>query len=108
MTMNEWRDLIHQWAHTKGFYKHEHSPTYPICQHVSGALIAQIMLVVTELSEAVEAVRKADVRNFKEEIADSMIRLLDLCGACNIDIDEEVREKMQYNETRPERHGKEF
>jgi len=66
----------------------------------------KLMLVVTEIAEAAEAVRHNDYENFKEEIADTFIRLLDICGACSIDIAEEIEQKMFKNEKRPEKHGK--
>lgn len=39
------------------------------------------------------------------ELADTIIRILDTCGAYTIDIDAAVRMKMRYNEGRPYRHG---
>lgn len=39
------------------------------------------------------------------ELADVIIRVLDLCGGLNIDIEKAVLEKMKYNEDRPYRHG---
>jgi len=36
----------------------------------------------------------------EEEIADAVIRLLDLAGACGIDLDWHVKAKMAYNEKR--------
>lgn len=39
------------------------------------------------------------------ELADALIRILDYCGHEHIDIDAIVREKHEYNKTRPYRHG---
>lgn len=39
------------------------------------------------------------------EMADCMIRILDWCGKAGIDIDAIMREKCDYNRTRPYRHG---
>lgn len=39
------------------------------------------------------------------ELADIIIRVLDICGANNIDIQGALDEKMEYNMTRPYRHG---
>jgi len=66
----------------------------------------KLMLVVTELSEAMEAYRTNDTENFNEEIADTFIRLLDICGSIGIDIEDEVKKKMETNKERPYRHGK--
>ena len=39
------------------------------------------------------------------ELADCIIRILDYCGKEGIDIEEAIRLKMQYNKTRPYKHG---
>ena len=39
------------------------------------------------------------------EAADVLIRLLDLCNRYSINLDDEFRRKMDYNWTRPYRHG---
>ena len=87
------------------------------------------MLCVSELSEALEADRK-DRRartigviskgsfkedfetyvkdTFEDEIADAIIRILDLCGYLHIDIEKHIRLKMKYNEMREKLHGKRY
>lgn len=73
----------------------------------------KIALMHSELSEALEAVRKPQV-SIKcpgysleaEELADCLIRLLDYCAYYGIPIDEIVRAKHDYNKTRPYKHGK--
>lgn len=67
---------------------------------------AKLMMIVTELSEAMEAVRDGDEDNFREELADTMIRILHLCGAMGIDISQEVTKKMAKNLARGHRHGR--
>ena len=66
----------------------------------------KLMLVVTEVAEAMEAIRKDDGQNFNEEIADTFIRLLDICGSVGIDIEHEIKAKMEINKTRSHKHGK--
>lgn len=39
------------------------------------------------------------------ELADCIIRILDFCGKENIDIDEVIRIKHEYNKTRDYKHG---
>jgi len=39
------------------------------------------------------------------ELADAIIRILDFCEHYGIDIDSAIREKMEFNKTRPYRHG---
>lgn len=95
-----------------------------------------LMLVVSELSEALEADRKRLYNNsgtllpdripsvksekFKDwfeknikdtvndEIADAIIRLLDFCAWQGIDIDRHIKLKLAYNKMRPHRHGKNY
>ncbi len=95
----------------------------------------KLMLIVTELSEAMEAYRHLEGRtlnyeayqeacpdpgrlslsktqiaylaNFREELADTAIRLFDLAGSLGIDLPEEIATKMAKNESRPQKHGKE-
>lgn len=43
-----------------------------------------------------------------EELADVIIRVFDLCVMKDIDIGETIRQKHEYNKTRPFKHGKEF
>ena len=84
----------------------------------------KLMLIVSELSEALEHYRNgnnqqplnvifADLTSpsrskpdgFAIELADAIIRIGDLCGQLNIDLEEAVRIKMVYNATRPFKHG---
>lgn len=39
------------------------------------------------------------------ELADVLIRIGDLCGYFGIDLEQAVKEKLQYNKGRPYRHG---
>jgi NTP pyrophosphatase (non-canonical NTP hydrolase) len=65
----------------------------------------KLMLVVTEVAEAMEAVRHDDRANFAEEIADTCIRCLDICGSLGIDIEAEITAKMERNRAREYKHG---
>lgn len=85
-----------------------------------------LMLVVSELGEALEADRKGkhiDISQlepgtyifkdivkdtFEDEIADAIIRLFDLCGGLGIDISRHITEKLDYNATRGDKHGKRY
>jgi NTP pyrophosphatase (non-canonical NTP hydrolase) len=126
MNLTEFSKEIHAGNAARGFY--DVPRTFP---HLA-------MLVVSELSEAVEADRngkrcsagrltnalKAQKINgtalaklsfethvkdtMEDEIADTIIRLLDLCGYLGIDIDGHVRAKLAYNATREAKHGKAY
>jgi NTP pyrophosphatase (non-canonical NTP hydrolase) len=45
---------------------------------------------------------------FEDEIADTFIRLMDLVGAFEIDIDTHIELKLKYNTTRNFKHDKQF
>jgi len=45
---------------------------------------------------------------FPVEIADAIIRLLDICVVFDINIEEVILLKLEYNQTRPPKHGKQF
>lgn len=45
---------------------------------------------------------------FEDELADAFLRLMDLCGEYDIDIEKHIKLKAAYNETRPPKHGKEY
>lgn len=93
-SLNELAQYCHSIAVEKGFWDEE--------RNIGEAL----MLIVTELAEAMEAYRHQDDENFREELADTFIRLLDLCGGLDIDVEEEIYAKSQRNKKRPYKHGK--
>ena len=68
----------------------------------------RLMLIVGEVSEAMEAIRKGDVEHHNEEVADVAIRLLHYAHCEGIDLDAEVQRKMETNAGRPYKHGKKF
>lgn len=79
----------------------------------------KLLLAVSEICEAQEELRDghdvAEVyyngekpEGFPVEIADAIIRLLDICGSLNIDIASVIDKKIRYNMTRPEKHGRKF
>lgn len=66
---------------------------------------AVLALIHSEVSEALEAFRTNDRDHFEEEVADIVIRCLDLSGGLSIDLDEQVRLKLEKNRQRGFRHG---
>jgi len=85
-----------QVANLKGFKVNwDNAPTY-------------LMLIVTELSEAMEQWRDDQKEGFKEEIADAFIRLFHLVGDLGLkeEMVKSILGKLKYNETRPYRHGR--
>jgi NTP pyrophosphatase (non-canonical NTP hydrolase) len=83
---------------------------------VKSSFPEHLMLVVSELSEALEeyrnghGVQESRVENGKPEgvpieLADALIRIFDMCGVHGIDIAKAIEVKHKFNETRPYRHG---
>ena len=74
------------------------------------ALVAEkLCLIHSEVSEAMEGSRKNLMddklphrKMLEVELADAVIRILDLCGALNLDLDGAIAEKRKYNKTRPD------
>lgn len=108
--MNRVRDRVHEMALDKGWYG-----TGP--RNVG----EQLMLVTSELAEALEELRDGHEptairydptthkpEGFPIEIADAVIRLLDLAGSLEIDIGHAIAVKHSYNGGRPRKHGKKF
>lgn len=119
MMFNEKATEIHNDNVQKGFWENKETKNV-------GELL---MLVVSELAEALEAHRKGRFSDwnkynmgiahgdifetyikdtFEDEIADAVIRLLDLSGGLGIDLDLQIDKKLQYNRNRPHKHGKAY
>lgn len=65
--------------------------------------------IALERNTSYESVFRAAIKDsVEDEIADALIRILDLCAARNIDIGTHVRLKMAYNSGRSRKHGKEY
>lgn len=75
-----------------------------------------IMLVVTELAEAVEGIRHDNppdkhlpqFSSAEVEFADAIIRLMDQSTARGWRVAEALLAKLDFNSTRPFKHGKQF
>jgi NTP pyrophosphatase (non-canonical NTP hydrolase) len=104
-TIAELQADIHQNAVEHGWWEEERN---------FGELM---MLIATEVSEAYEHYRnnqdivevfygKGDKPDgVPIELADVIIRVLDVAGHYGMDMEEAVKIKMAFNETRPYRHG---
>lgn len=75
----------------------------------------KIALIHSELSEALEADRKdlvsdhiPDFSGIEEELADVVIRVVDLAAMRGLRLGDAINAKMQYNLSRPFKHGKKY
>lgn len=93
-------------AKAHGFWE-DYSPAHEK-QFINNAIGNRLMLITTEVAEAEDGLRKDDFENFKEELADIVIRTCDLAGGLNIDLEAEIIKKMEKNKSREYKHGKAF
>ena len=120
--INELAKQIHDNNKAKGFYDEEKN---------IGEMLA---LIHSEVSEALEADRKnrfatgsivgvngwtndEDFKSsfltntkdtFEDELADIMIRVMDLATFKGVDLEEHIKAKVRYNTLRPYKHGKKY
>ena len=101
MQINKLVQLAHNTAKQKGWHETEKNDAECIA------------LMHSELSEALEALRKPKQRDdhlpnldpVGVELADVCIRIFDYCGLRGIDLEQCITEKMEYNLKRSYKHG---
>lgn len=97
---------LHEVAVEKGFWPEDIDDIF---------VAKQCMMIVSEVTEVMEAVRKdKGEEEITKEFADIIIRTLDLyagmveAGYTRLSLDQALREKVDFNKTRPEKHGVRF
>ncbi len=101
---HDMQNHVHQTAADKGFWDESRS---------HGEAIA---LIHSEISEALEALRHGNpfdekcpaFYNVEVELADTIIRIMDLAAANHWDVAGAIVAKAAFNQTRPHKHGKQF
>ena len=95
--LNELADRASEVSESRGW-------TVPDWNDVNGVL-AKLMLVCTEVSEAAEAVRNGDQTNYAEELADIVIRVFHMANSHGVNLEQEIVNKIEKNRERPMYHG---
>lgn len=126
MRINEISKEIHKQNVEKGFWDDKFDPK---------KIPVALGLIHSEVSEAMEADRKAQfcgiekagtlnlIQNdeiferefraqikdhYEDELADIMIRVMDLAAAYEINLEEHIKAKMRFNSMREYKHGKKY
>ena len=101
---NDMQEKVHRNAIAKGFWDD------PV------NVGEKLALIHSEISEALEAYRRGNPPDDKlpqygsatVELADAVIRIMDLAGGMEINLAGAIMAKVEYNKSRPYKHGKEF
>lgn len=124
-SLSDIQDDIHKWAVEKDWWEEWYAlARVPTRSRMSDERVAsKCMLIVTEVAEAVEFLRNNTHVPYGEnlptttgtnghvpeglgvELADIVIRTLDLAAACGINLENQIRIKMAFNMNRPYKHG---
>lgn len=126
-TIDDYESEIVAWGKTKGWDMAKCLSTDPDVKR--DFVLHKLMLVVTEIAEAAEAVRddeyaqtggvwekvEGDPKNSHKitkpegmvsELADAVIRIMHLTGAMGFSLEAAIRDKMAYNAQREYMHGR--
>lgn len=101
MDFNEICKLVYSHYQGKGFEDNWNSG-YP----THFADLAEIALVSSEVGEACEAIREDNLKNLAEELADIVIRIINIAMRKHIDLQNAILHKQKINMRRNRLHNK--
>jgi NTP pyrophosphatase (non-canonical NTP hydrolase) len=109
MEIQDWQRIVHSVACARGWYDGE------LGEKTTLRLVSMLCLFHSEVSEALEDIRKGNMEitydekgkpvGFPTELADIVIRVLDMAEWLGINMEEAIRIKNGYNEARTYKHG---
>lgn len=116
LVINEIAETAHKTALKHGFY----DDYMDVCEHLSKAdqpkamrtverdfVLSQLAKIASEVGECVDVIqKKPDYEGLAEELADIVIRTMDLSAFIGYELGTHIAMKMAKNETRPYKHGK--
>lgn len=113
-SISDWAEEAHALAKSKGFYDDDSGK--PLNQRDPIVQASRIALIHSEVSEALEAVRDGKLEMYRDdngkpdglivELADIVIRCMDFAESLGLNLEQAIREKHSYNESRPHKHGR--
>lgn len=124
-SFNKVQESAHDNACIKGFWDNRRLLEAVAAAHsdlglhsfaVNSTALAALALVTSEISEAAEAIRHGNKPDDKipqfsgaeAELADAIIRIMDLAGGMGWNVAEAIAAKVSFNSTRPRLHGKQM
>lgn len=116
VSIHEMQCRVHANAVNKAFWEEHGEPVAGRYELTPAEILSKLMLTVTEVAEAAEDVREGKMETTLDErgkpvglgseLADIVIRVMDLAGGLGIDLESEMLRKASYNEGRERLHGK--
>lgn len=103
MTLTDIGHMGHTTSAEKGFL--EGAPRTLSTEHDVRMVLSYLALIHSEVSEAVEEARRGQAYAMGKELADVILRVTQLCYTLGIPLEDLVYEKLEFNKTRPYKHG---
>lgn len=109
-SLKQWQREVHALARANGFWDHETVGSTDFegyGAHLNPSIVPEKLALITgEASEALEEHRDDNDEKMEVELADIIIRVLDLAEYKGFDMDRAVEAKHKKNLSRPYLHGR--